>query len=310
VACVGKDGRVRRRWQDWIDWGSRLGADYTRNRASLAAGGLAYFVALSLAPAALAVGTLAGLFLEPAEVRAALDALVARAPEGAGDLQPLVDALVGVVESASASAFTITTVVSALIAIYAASKVVFGLRMAMNTVFGVTETRSGLIERAVATAITLVGLVLMVAVVILLTFVPRVLEWLGATGRTTSTGNWLLDWLVVIVLVFVSVRWILRHAPNEGERVPWSSLGAIVATLGIFGVTVGVGVYARFSSSLGAAVLLFGTAVVILLWLYLCFVSLLWGAIIEADRQRGVQRMVSTSGVRTRTTEGDQPRTP
>lgn len=296
--------------REMIAWGSRLGADYTRNRASLAAGGLAYFVALSLAPAALAVGTLAGLFLEPVEVRTALEALMARAPETAGDLQPLVDALVSVVETASASAFTITTLVSALIAIYAASKVVFGLRMAMNTAFGVTETRSGLVERAVATAFTLVGLVLMVAAVILLTFVPRVLDWLGLSGRTTTSGSWLLDWLVVVVLVFVTVRWILRHGPNKGERVPWSSLGAITATLGIFGVTVGVGVYARFSSSLGAAVLLFGTAVVILLWFYLCFVSLMWGAIIEADRQRSLRGAEPAFGAMTRTTEADPPRTP
>ena len=299
-------GRVQR----LVAWGSRLGADYTRNRASLAAGGLAYFVALSLAPAALAFGTLAGLFLDPSDVRAALDALVARAPDTAGDLEPLVNTLVGVIESASASTFTITTVVSALIAIYAASKVVFGLRMAMNTAFGVTETRSGLIERGVATIITLIGMVAAVALVILLTFVPRVLDWLGVTGRMTSTGSWLLDWAVVIGLVFLSVRWILHHAPNHGERVPWTALGALVATVGIFGVTVGVGIYARLSSTLGAAVLLFGTAVVILLWLYLCFVSLIWGAIIEADRQHRVLGGEPAASVRTRTTAEDQPRTP
>jgi membrane protein len=301
---------VRQRVRELVAWGSGLGVDYTRNRASLAAGGLAYFVALSLAPAALALGTIAGVFLEPSEVRAALESLAARAPEAVGNLQPLVDALVGVVETASASAFTITTVVSALIAIYAASKVVLGVRMAMNSTFGVAETRGGLVERGVATVITLVGLILMVGLVIVLTFVPRVLDWLGVTDRRTSTGSWLLDWLVVIALVFVSVRWILRHAPNHGERVPWNSLGAVAATLGIFGVTVGVGVYARFSSSLSAAVLLFGTAVVILLWFYLCFVSLMWGAIIEADRQRRARGTDPDENVRRRTTEVDQPRTP
>ena len=68
--------------------------------------------------------------------------------------------------------------------------------------------------------------------------------------------------------------------------MPWTSLGAAIAAGWIVAVTAGVGAYARFSGSLGAAVLVFGTAVVILLWLYLCFLGLLWGAVIEADRQR------------------------
>jgi membrane protein len=94
--------------------------------------------------------------------------------------------------------------------------------------------------------------------------------------------------LVVLALVYLCVRWVMHHAPNHGKPVPWNSLGVALATVGIVGATVGVGVYARFSASLGAAVLLFGTAIVILLWLYLCFLALLWGAVIEADRQRSV----------------------
>lgn len=128
---------MRERLALLVAWGSRLGQAFGRTRASLAAGGLAYFVALSLAPAALAFGTLAGLFLDPADVRTALERLADRAPASMGNLQPVVDALVSTVEAASSSALTITTVVSALIAVYAASKVVFGLRMAMNTVYGI-----------------------------------------------------------------------------------------------------------------------------------------------------------------------------
>jgi membrane protein len=291
---------VKERLRAVVAWGSRLGLEYTRTRASLAAGGLAYFVALSIAPAALAFGTLAGLFLDPEDVRSVLERIAERAPGSVGNLQPVIDALVSTIESASATAFTITTLVSALIAIYAASKVVLGVRMAMNTVFGVEETRSGLIERAIATVITLVGLVAAVALVILLTLVPRVLGWLGVSSIPLSTGSWLADWLIVGALVFVAVRWTLHHAPNQSRRVAWTSRGAWAATAGIAAATIGVGVYARFSTSLSAAVLVFGTAVVILLWLYLCFVALLWGAIIEADDQR------RADAVRTRTSAGDQ----
>jgi membrane protein len=262
------------RLQPLLEWGQRISLSYMRNRTSLA-------------PAALAFGTVAGLVLDPAEVRTALENLVSRAPGTVDGAQSAIDALVGLVEGASGSTFTITTVVSVVIAIWAASKVVLGLRMAMNTTFGVIETRGGLVERAVSAVVTLVGLVLAVAVVIVLTVLPRILQWLGVDSFSLSTGTWILDWAIAIALVFLAVRWVMHHAPNGGHRVPWASLGVMVATVGILGATVGIGVYARFSSSLGAAVLLFGTAVVILLWLYLCFLALLYGATIEADRRRG-----------------------
>jgi membrane protein len=281
---VVEDERVIERLRPLTAWFQRLSAEYQRSRVSLAAGGMAYFVALSLAPAALAFGTLAGVVLDPQDVRTALERLAERAPESLGNLQPIIEALMSTIENASASAFTITTLVSLLIAVYASSKV-----------FGVDDTRSGLVERAFAAVFTLAGLVVGVAVVILLTVVPRVLDWLGMTDVRLTTGSWLFDWTIALGAVFLAVRWTLRHAPNARQRIGWLAPGAWAATLGIGAATVGVGIYARFSTSLSAAVLVFGTAIVILLWLYLCFLALLWGAIVQAD------------GLRTKTTSADQP---
>ena len=275
----------------------RLGRELSRTRAALAAAGLAYFVALSLAPAAIALGALAGLILDPADVRNALESLAERPPGANEHGQSAINVLVGLVESSSASAFTVTTVVSVVVAIYASSKVVLGTRMAMNTAFGVVETRPGLVERGLSAVVTLVGLVVALGLVLLLTAVPRVVDWLGVGAVTTSTGSWIVDWLVVLALVYLAVRWIMQHAPTGRHRVPWTSAGAILAAIWIVAVTGGVGVYAHFSASLGAAVLVLGTAVVVLLWLYLCFLGLFWGASIEADRQAAF--------VKTRTSEED-----
>ena len=41
-----------------------------------------------------------------------------------------------------------------------------------------------------------------------------------------------------------------------------------------------------FSSTFGAAISLFGTPIVLLLWFYLCFLGLLYGAEVEAMTQR------------------------
>lgn len=276
---------MNERIRETIAYGRTISEEYRRTRAGLAAGGLAYFVALSLAPAALALGTLAGLLLDPADVTDVLERLAGRAPETFDAIEPVTKAVMSTVESASASSFTITTLVGLVIAIYSASKVVLGLRMAMNSAFGVQETRGGLVERGFAAIVTLIGLVGAVAVVILLTIVPRVLDWLDLPTVPVSTGIGVLDWGIVVLGVLIVVRWLLTHGPDRRARVPWRSLGAWVATLGIMAATAGVGVYVHYSASISTAILLFGTAVVLLLWLYLCFVALLWGAVIEAHAE-------------------------
>ncbi len=261
----------------------RLTVRFQFLRVSLAAGGLAYFVALSIAPAALALGTLAGLVLDPQQVRTALDRLAERAPETTGSVGPVLDALVSTVEGASATTFTLTTAVGFVIAVYAASKVVLGLRMALDAIFGVDQRRSGLLDRAVSAVVTLVGLVAAAALVVAVTVVPVVLSWFGVDGAWVLTWPWPVNVLVWGALTYLVVRWTLAHAPNGGQPVGWASPGAAVATAGILLATAGVGVFAHMSRSLSAAVLVFGTAVVVLLWLYLCFVALLWGALIEAE---------------------------
>lgn len=270
-----------------VDYGLALSREYRRTRASLAAGGLAYFVALSLAPAALAFGTLAGLLLDPEDIQAALGRLSVRAPETFDSVEPVTQALVDTIESASTSAFTVTTIVGALVAVYAASKVVLGLRMAMNAAFGVEETRSGLFERGLAAVVTLIGLIVGVAMIVLLTIVPQVLAWLELPSVPVSTGAPVVDWLIVVVLIFLATRWVLQHGPDRPARVAWRSAGAWTAAIGITAATVGVGIYTHFSASVSTAILVFGAAIVILLWLYLCFVALLWGAVIEAASERG-----------------------
>lgn len=283
--------------RELVDIGKRHLAEFQRCRVSLAAGGLAYFVALSIVPAALAFGTIAGLIFDPGQVRAALDRMTQRAPEAVDVAAPIVSAFVSTVERASATSFTVTTLVAALVAVYASSKVVQGLRMAMNTVFDVRETRGGLVDRAIAAVITLAGLVLGVGFVTLAVVAPTVLDWMGIEQAWTGPRSGLAKALVGSAAVFLAVRWLFAHAPARRLRVDWTSPAPLVATVGIILATLGVGIYARFSASLGVAVLLFGSAIVALLWVYLCFLALLWGALMEADRQRARTATSTASAV-------------
>lgn len=268
-----------------IGYGREISARLGLHRASLAAGGLAYFVVLALAPAAVVVGSLAGLLLTPAEIREAFARLQEASPSFAANVSGLADALISVVENASTASFTVATTVSVLVAVYAASKVVYGIRLAQDTSYGVVTTDRTLLVRAVSAVTTLVALLAVAALIVALTFVPKILSVFGLGEFRIVTGATALDWLVLVVAVWALVRLAMGHLTAARHRIPIRALGPITATAVIAASTIGVGIYAHFSSTLSAAVLVFGSPIVALLWLYLCFLGLLIGSEMEAVRR-------------------------
>lgn len=274
-----------RRLREFITYVQCILARSTAHRGSLAAGGLAYFVSLSVAPAALAIGSLVGIFLSPQEVRSALTQAAESTPGLLEQAKPAIDSIVSVVESASSTSVSVASFIGLIIAIYAASKMVFGLRLALNSAFGVPDRYRGILERVAATIVTLIGLVAAVGLILVLTFLPRVLTSLGFTDVRLTSGSWLIDWVIAALIVWIACWFVIAKGANHQQRVPLWSPGPIVAAVWIVGASVGVGIYANLSSSLAATIAIFGSALVILLWLYLGFVGLLYGAEIEAERQ-------------------------
>lgn len=263
-----------------------IGLRCTEHRNSLAAGGLAYFVALAVAPAAVVVGAMAGLILGPDQVQRVVNSLAGQDPSQAQALKPITDSLVNATEHASVSGLTVTSLVGLIVAIYAASKVVFGLRLALDGVFETAPKRRGFMARVIATLTTLIGMLVVVGAFVALTVLPRILGWLGATQVRIFSGIGILDWVIGALLIWLAIRWVLRHAPNNPKPIPWSALGPIFSTFWLLAVSAGVGIYANFSTTLGSAIAVFGGVVVFLLWCYLGFLGLLIGAEIEGQRQR------------------------
>lgn len=248
-------------------------------RATLSAGGLAYFVALSLAPAALAVGAIAGLLLTPDQVRTALDALVTRLPALAPVL-PAVQGVVSTVTSASAASVTLTSVVGLLLAVWAASNVAVGVRRALVPIYGGDISAGGFAVRVMAAVGTLVVLVIGAALVVLAALLPRLLAFLNVDASWLVSSP-LLSTLALLVLVLMVSRVVLRRA--GGLARGWRSPGPPIVAVWVLAVTAGLGLYVSMSTSLSAAMAVFGSLVVVLLWLYLCFLGLLVGAVLDAE---------------------------
>jgi membrane protein len=189
---------------------------------------------------------------------------------------------VQLVSTASSGSFTITTIVTTAIAIYAASKVVLGTRTALADTYGVPLHASGLIDRAASALVALIGVTLIVAVLVLLTIVPQVISRLGLGDTSFLDNAPVLSGLIAIVLVYVVARWLTTAVPGERVQASFLTWGAGVATIWIVGASFGFGLYASWSSTVSSAVLVFGTPIALLLWIYLVTTGIMLGAVIQA----------------------------
>ena len=252
--------------------------DYGTHQGSLASGGMAYFVLLAIAPAAVVIGSITGAVIGPDRTKAAIEAIVEKIPSNGNDFHTSVESILKVMTGASASALTITSIVSFFVAIYASSKAIMAMRMALDRSFGFTSQRHGLFGRVRDAVITLIGLLLIVAVLVILTLLPKILSAFGIDGFRFSTGIAVIDWAIYLVVVWAAVLALYRWAPSRRGLVTWRSPIAAAVAVWLLGASIGVGIYVSFSSTIGVTIAAFGAPMVILLWLYFSFIGVLLGA--------------------------------
>ena len=264
-------------------FGFELAGRYGRHRDSIAAGGLAFFTALALAPAALAIGSLAGLVISPQRLRDAMASFIDAVP-AAASLQPFVDELANFAERTSAVGFTVTGVVSLVIALFAASRAVVAGRQILDVSFNRGHLVRGLMTRVVATVVTLLLLLGGLVAIIVITVIPAVLGALSIDGWFVNALRGPLAPVVAAAIGYVVVRSIYTLGPQRPTRIGWWSPGAAFAVAWLVGVGIGLDIYITRSASWGVTVAVLGSAAVLLLWLYLCAVGLVIGAEIEGLR--------------------------
>jgi len=276
--------------------------------SALDAAGMAFFAALAVGPAAVVIGAFAGVLLTPEQITQGANSLAQVLPQGQSPMEPAIAALVQVSAKASAQAVSVTSVVGVAVALYASSRFLYGMRLAMQQAFNVDATQPGALVRLTAIIGTVVGLIVATAVLLLAALAGPIVRSLGVTDSgvlNTLVNNSLLAWLIIALLTLFVVRLALHRGP--GVRVPVGviSPAVLLGTVWILGVSVGVTIYAARSSTLGVAIAVFGAPIVFLLWLYLCFMGILMAAHLHAQ---GLQATDSSAKPTQRTSAGEPAR--
>ena len=250
-------------------------------QAPLLAAGVAFYTFLSLFPAIIAGVLTYGLVASPETVQRQSQSISDTLP---ADAASVVTKQLDSLTSTSQSSLGIGLVVSIVLAFYSASGGVGNLIVAINQMFGRTDSRGFLKKKALALLLTVGAIAFLIVVVALVAVAPAVLDSvndLPGSRVLLEVGRWAL--LVAAVVLAIGV--LFRVAPDRADPPRLISGGVLTASLLWIVVSVGFSLYVDNFGSYGKTYGALAGVVVLLLWLWSGIYALLLGATVEALRE-------------------------
>ena len=236
-----------------------------------------YFLAIAIFPALLLI--LASLRFTPLS---ATDLI--RLLEGV-----LPGALMGAAESLIVSTYYNSSGavlgISAIAALWSASRGIHGLLTGLNRIYGVHEDRGWLYTRLISVGYTFVFLLLVLVTLVFQVFGEALADriWYGhhpLVDFLVEMVDWRSVWLLIVqILIFDLIYMVL---PNKRNRFLRSLPGAIMAALGWQGFSHFFSMYVehmltRYTNIYGSVY----TVAIGLLWVYCCMCILLFGGLLN-----------------------------
>lgn len=275
----------------WWDILKRVKSEISSDHVSVVAAGVAFFGLLAIFPAIAAVISIAGFFLDPADVAGQLDSLATLLPESAASIiQSQITAVTGGDETATGLA----ALFGILIAFYGATKGMLTLMEGMNVAYDEDETRGVVKLYATGAALTLFlifGILIALGVILIL---PVVLDVVPLPDEVTTIISW-AQWPVLAVLTMFGLAVVYRFGlARENPEWRWVSPGAVVATLLWLAGTVAFSIYAqnfgRYNETYGTI----GGVIILLTWLWISAYIVLAGAELNSEMEHQTRKDTTT----------------
>ena len=231
--------------------------------------------------------------LDPADLAAQIESITNALPKETAEF--LSSELTAIVKS-SDSGLGAAAVVSVAAAFWSASAGTKALITGIDIAYETPENRSFVVLRSMALGIT-IALVIFVAIAAsAVTFLPDLLDALGADDLIglVEYGRWPL----IFVMVITGLGMLYKIAPNRPAREsPWISIGSVAVAVLWLLATVGFSAYANQVPSLGAAYGTLSAVIVLLLWFFISGLIVLLGAELNAELEsRDLAHMHTRNG--------------
>ncbi|GGC12374.1 YihY/virulence factor BrkB family protein [Cellulomonas carbonis] len=250
-----------------------------QDRVPLVAAGVAFFGFLAIFPTLIAAVLLYGLVADPTDLDGHVRQVAEVLPPDATRLvgQQLTDLVAG-----DQQGFSVGLVVSLVAAVWSASVGVANLVTAVNMAYEETERVGFVKRRLIALAFTLGAVVTFVLLVALVAVVPVTVTLDGVPGALLDAGRW----LALAVVSAVALAGVYRFSPERRDaRLPWVTVGAVVATVLWLLVSAGFSLYVTWFASYSRTYGALAGVVVLLVWMWLTSMAVLLGAEVNAEAE-------------------------
>ncbi len=261
-------------------WGllRQFTSNVSEHHTLLAAAGVAYYFALALVPAVVAIISIYGLIAEPDEVADQLEPLTDALPSEAGQL--VVTQLRGVT-SIGDGRVGISLAIGLFGLLWLVSNAFNSSVMAIRIAHARRSPHNWVQGRIFALKLSAVAMMVTTVVIWGVIAFPNTLE---AAGFTDGARPWLeaIRWPMVLVLASMSLGWIYRMVVGPSTRtrarIVAVGIGGVIWIGGTFGMSVAAGSADRLQATFGSL----GAVAVLLIWLYLSASSMLLAAEAES----------------------------
>ena len=280
------DDLTKRSWKYILQKSVR---EFLDDKCTDLAAALTYYAVLAIFPALLALVSLLGLVGRADEsVKTVIDVLKPLVtPDTLKVVQPVVEDL------ATSTGAGFTVILGLALALWSASGYVGAFSRAMNEIYEIREGRPFWKLRPVMLLITLVAVVLIAVALLILVLSGPVATSIGnvlGVGEFAVTAWGFAKWPVLGLVMVLVVALLYYATPNVKQpKFRWVSVGAGVAIVTWLVASLLFGLYVANFSNYNKTYGSLGGVIVGLLWLWITNLSLLLGAEIDSEMERGRQ---------------------
>lgn len=258
----------------WSEFFKEVKNEYKRDKVGDVAGSLTFFGVLALFPFLLFLVALASVIIDPHQAEVLIEELSRVAP-------PEVTKILGsrinsLAEGSNVGLLTL----GALGAIWSTSSGIASLMRALNTAYGVEETRPFWKVRGLAIIATIVTAVLSILAAMAAVAAPAIGNALGEPFNTLITWLRLPVAGLLMMVVWALLYWALPNVEQKRFRLitPGSVVGVLVWVAASWGFSLYVTNFGKYDANYGAI----GGVIVLLLWMWITAQVILLGAEINA----------------------------
>ncbi len=297
--------RLPGKGMSWKTFGKAFWEELNRDQLTDWAGAVTYSGVMALFPFLLFLVALASVLITPAQAEDLVQQLGRVAPSNVTEI--LGDRIKAIASSSQTGLLT----VGALVAIWSASSGVAGVQRALNTIYGVTDSRPLWKTRGIAILMTLVSSVVALVAALVAVAAGPIGEAIGGPLGTALTWLRLPVAGALMMFLWAALYYALPDVEQEFKFItPGSVAGVVLWVVASWGFSTYVANFGSYEATYGSV----GGVIVMLLWMYISSLALLAGAEVNAviehlseDGKRAGAKSMEDRGVTGTKSESEEP---